>query len=679
MFRHTILLLNILFVFSIARVEASGPKMEKQPDWVTPTTIQYNSTQLDQDAEEGYVDLDFEKQVSLEHQAIFYKKSIRILSEAGVQNSSEVSVDYDPSYQQLSFHSIRIIRGNQSIDQLNLSKIKTVQQEKELDRFIYNGKLTAVLILEDVRKDDIIEYSYTIKGFNPIFQNKYADFYDAQFSVPVYHMYYKLIVPTSRAVTIKNSQTNINPVTSSTTSGTVYEWNMDNLSALHVQDDLPSWYDPYPTVMVSEFKSWKEVSDWALGLFPSNISLSTGLQKKIEEIKANNSTPETRIGAALRFVQDDIRYMGIEMGVNSHKPHTPSQIFAQRFGDCKDKSYLLCSMLRAMGIEADPVLINTSTKKTINSWLPSPTAFDHCTVRVNYNDQFYWFDPTISYQRGPIKEISYPDYQAGLVVNSANTGLTTISSQEKGKINVNELFRVNNETGPVHLIVTTENTGSYADNARDEFKNTSLYEMKKSYRDFYGAYFDKIKIDSLTYKDDEKTGTFTTIEYYTIDEFWKATDGQQKATFEPYVINSIIKKPKESDRTMPFSLSYPANYHEEIRVNLPDEWDINEANKHFEATPFHFNYNYSSTGKGVVLTYNYENLKDYVAPEEASKFIDQLNQADESIAYTLTRDNKAQVKAINVSSNGKYTMLYTLLGICVLVTYLIRRNNRQSY
>src|SRR6185436_21082841 len=114
----------------------------------TVRTIDYNDKKLDKQAESGFVNIDFEKQVSLQQQAIYCRRAIRIISESGVQNSSEVNIDYDPAYSQLVFHSIRIIRGNTSINKLELSKIKTIQQEPELNRHLYDGPLSAVLFLE---------------------------------------------------------------------------------------------------------------------------------------------------------------------------------------------------------------------------------------------------------------------------------------------------------------------------------------------------------------------------------------------------------------------------------------------------------------------------------------------------------------------------------------------------
>jgi hypothetical protein len=159
----------VCFFFLSAQLWAGDrkPVVEIQPAWIRSTAVNYTATHLDEDAEDGFSDLHYEKQVSLEQRAIFVKKAVHILTEAGVQNYSQVSVEYDPSYQALAFHSIRVIRGNEVINQLQLSRVKTVQQEKELDRFLYNGSLTAVLILNDIRMNDIVEYSYTLKGFSP--------------------------------------------------------------------------------------------------------------------------------------------------------------------------------------------------------------------------------------------------------------------------------------------------------------------------------------------------------------------------------------------------------------------------------------------------------------------------------------------------------------------------------
>jgi hypothetical protein len=212
-------------------------------------------------------------------------------------------------------------------------------------------------------------------------------------------------------------------------------------------------------------------------------------------------------------------------------------------------------MLKASGHRSIAVLINTRAKSTINNFLPSATAFDHVTVQVKIRDKVYWFDPTISYQRGSLADISYPDYQPVLLLMKQLRHLRPFlfmnpACRILGSFNIPDL------SGLAHFKVVTKNTGSFADDARSYFNNNSLYEMKNKYKDFYAAYFDKITADSLSYKDDPQTGAFVITEYYTLRNIWKMKDGIQKSPFDAYVINSIMTKPTDQNRTMPFYLNY---------------------------------------------------------------------------------------------------------------------------
>jgi transglutaminase-like putative cysteine protease len=664
-----------LLTFCKTEAQHRAPIAGKEPAWVTINTIDYTNNSLDKEAEDGYADLNFEKQTSLADRCVYIRKSIKILSEAGVQNESQISVSFDPSYQQLIFHTVHIIRNGEVINHLQLSKVKTIQQETDLDNFIYNGSLNAVMFLEDVRKGDIIEYSYSLKGFNPIFNGKYSEVYSTQYSCPVYNLYYKLIVPNRRTINIKYNIDTLSPVVKTSAAETVYEWKRSNVNALHTQDYLPSWYDPYPDIMVSEYKSWKEVNDWARAIFPNHIQLSLELQKMIREIQNNNSSPESRVQAALRFVQDDIRYMGIEMGIHSHKPANPNKVFAQRFGDCKEKSYLLCCMLNAMGIDANPVLINTVDKRALIDRLPSPTDFNHTTVRVKLNDAYYWFDPTISYQRGNIGNISYPDYQWGFVISDTTTSLTTIPFHETGRVNVKEMFTIPDMYGKARLIVTTHYNGSYADNVRNDFKNNSNYEMQKSYQQFYAGYFDRIKTDSLLYADNDSTGLFITTEYYSIDSFWSVNNGIKKVSFSPFVIQSVIQKPQDQQRTMPFYIPFPAKYHEEIEINLPEEWDAKQSSKKIACADFILNTKFSSSYKKILLQYEFENLKDYVMPGEANKFFASLKKSNEEQGYELTYNEKRN--NTDALKNTSSKAMYIFLGVLLLTGGIVRWTQRR--
>jgi transglutaminase-like putative cysteine protease len=674
----TCILALFLPIFCLGQKER--PVQSDAPTWITTHVVSYESTQLDREAEDGYVDLCYEKQTSLEHNAVFYKKAMRILTDAGVQNCSEVSVEFDPSYQKLSFHSIRILRHGKSIDKLDIKKFRVIEEEKERDRFIYNGSLTALLLLDDVRQGDVLEYSFTLTGFNPIFNNKYSCDYSTRFTVPFYNVYYKLIVPTGRKLMIRNHQTTISPAQTRIGNNIIYEWKQQNLSALHVEDDeAPSWYEGYPYVMVSEYSSWKEVSDWALEVFAPVKTVGPALQKKIEAMNTPNQTDEQKVLSALHFVQDEVRYMGIEMGVNSHKPHAPDAVFAQRFGDCKDKTYLFCTLLQRMNIPAYPVLVNTGYKQRLFEWLPTAHAFDHVTAMVKLNDISYFFDPTISYQRGALGAISYPDYRAGLVVADFTTGLTALTASNQGRADVKEELTIVDMDSPVKMKVTTTVTGGFADDTRYDFHTTSSYEILKNYKKFYASYFDKIEADSLN-STDNPDGSFTTTEFYTIPHFWEYEKGIQKASLQGFIVNSVLKRPKVRGG-LPFKLKYPASYHEEVLMNLPGEWNIESFSEHVESSAFRFSSRFLDINKRTaLLVFDYESLKDVIAPDELDEYETALDKVDESIGLRLSSDKSAALFSTAPATKmprekvSMYTYLYTLLLLCIVATWLHRRN-----
>ena len=390
----------------------------------------------------------------------------------------------------------------------------------------------------------------------------------------------------------------------------------------------------------------------------------------------SNATNEKKIGAALKLVQDDIRYMGFEMGENSHKPRDPSKVFAQRFGDCKEKSYLLCTMLKAMRIDAQPVLINTSYKDAVRNWLPASTNFDHCVVHISDNNASYWFDPTIAYQRGSIKDIYFPNYKAGLVLTDTTTALTMIPFKNTSGVEVKNVFSVKEMYGSGKLKVTTINKGTFADEARGDFKNNSTSELLKNYKNFYASSYEDIIGDSLNFIDDENTGSFTTIEYYTIPSFWEVTKTNvKKFNLHSFVIESILKRPKDKQRKMPFILNFPAKYSEVTQVSLPTDWTVNEFEEHLKNSSFEYNAKFYCRFSSVYLESNYTNLKDYVDANESAAYFKDIKTYDERSDVEIT-EGLDIVTSNDATTSGTNVLLSFLVILGVVIGFIVWSQRR---
>src|SRR5262249_39491814 len=104
----------------------------------------------------------------------YFHESYKVTSQAGLDAGSQIKPEFDPTFQELIFHSISIRRGEKIIDALRPREIKLIQPEADLDEREYNGRISALIFLSDVRVGDIVDYAYSVNGSNPVMRGRFA-------------------------------------------------------------------------------------------------------------------------------------------------------------------------------------------------------------------------------------------------------------------------------------------------------------------------------------------------------------------------------------------------------------------------------------------------------------------------------------------------------------------------
>ena len=176
------------FWLRLRRVSVS-PK----PNWIL-SCKPYKITPSNREINNGAYDELIEEQINVDKQAIYNHIITQIVSESGIQNNSEISVSFNPSYERIDFHEIIVWRNNKPQARLYSDKFKMLPEENEIEKFIYNGTYFAKYILDDIRKGDKIEYSYTITGVNPVFDHKFCRTIYLQAENLIQHQFYYLII-----------------------------------------------------------------------------------------------------------------------------------------------------------------------------------------------------------------------------------------------------------------------------------------------------------------------------------------------------------------------------------------------------------------------------------------------------------------------------------------------------
>jgi transglutaminase-like putative cysteine protease len=132
---------------------------------------------------------------------------------------------------------------------------------------------------------------------------------------------------------------------------------------------------------VSPRRSWSDVGRWYAQLADPRCASSPQLEAKARALIAPEASPLGRVRALAAFLQQQVRYVAVEIGIGGYQPHSAKDVFSNRYGDCKDKVTLLRTMLRHAGIESYYVLVNT-TPGVVDPEFPSASPFNHAIIAV---------------------------------------------------------------------------------------------------------------------------------------------------------------------------------------------------------------------------------------------------------------------------------------------------------
>jgi Domain of Unknown Function with PDB structure (DUF3857)/Transglutaminase-like superfamily len=181
-----------------------------------------------------------------------------------------------------------------------------------------------------------------------------------------------------------------------TESGSQSQWVISDVKGIRHEVDMPalggiagqmivSFFPPGGTSRKSEFLNWQGVGTWYAGLSSGRMEASESIKQEVSRLVAGKTTGLAKMQSIAQFAQHDIRYVGIELGIGGWQPHAAPDVFAHRYGDCKDKATLMLTMLREIGVDSYPVVINTQ-RGSVSRDTPAHQAFNHVILAIKLPD-----------------------------------------------------------------------------------------------------------------------------------------------------------------------------------------------------------------------------------------------------------------------------------------------------
>lgn len=585
-----------------------------------------------------------------EQPQVLLRRVLQVNDASGLAGVGQNQIMFQPDYQQLVLHAARILRGGQVIDKLATINVRFVQRESNDELAVFTGWVAAVIVVDDLRVGDSVELTYSIVGDNPVYKGRFFDSATWDAALPVLRRSVTVDAPRDRKIQYRligaGENAGLTPRETLRGERRILSFEARDLPPIDLDPYIPADAAPLRWLQFSEFGDWDEVTRWAADLFPT-APLPAVFDPLLADLRRQPNDVE-RVMKALAFVQNDIRYVSMSLGENSHRPFAPATVFARRYGDCKDKSLLLVSLLSQSGIRAVPVLLSTQNRRNLATLLPSPLAFNHVIVRVTIGRRHYYLDPTLRDQVGSPDVLgqAHGDTQVLAVERNGGNGgkLERIPPADEALITDRRFERVaiDRLDQPATLEVRLEYAGLTAESLRGSFASLRPAQIHKHYAGALDRrYRDAELIGEPRMQDDRSKNRVTVELSYRIPQL-VGQDGD--AWFVPYQANNLVELfnvPNNSRRTQPLVLpAYPMIGEYEFELTLPDNVEAFRQPVHRSLGPEQAKFTQELTVKGRTARarVSLRLLTDRIEPPEVPRFLEDLRYAGGLIKNAVVFD-----------------------------------------
>lgn len=578
----------------------------------------------------------------------FYKRIVyQINNTSGLDTTDPISIKYNPQYEHVEIHQLRVHRRGEVIDRLQKGEIITrLPPETQLDAGRYDDHETLHLRLDDQRSGDTIEYSYSIIGDNPIHDNRVFGWNKMQAGVSVGSYFFRLRYPDHNNVRTKVHSGTLAPEESVQDKFRQLTWENHNTQAAEYQTNVPSSFLATTYIQYSEFKDWQQVAEWAAPLYALPPAGNAAVKSKAFQIKAVTDNQKSQIEKAIQFVQDEVQYTDRNNGAGSYRPDAPDATLQRRFGTSDDKSLLIAALLKEIGVDAFPALVHTSDGDTLNSYLPSPDAFNHTIIKLPFEGDIYWIDGSERLQGSTLESLQQGVYHAALVPADAASGLQlyTVKQSLPSKKFIDEKYLLvdNHKPQQSELQITTTLQGSEAESMRQRLQRDGSDEIEHAYLKFYEQEFGTVEsAERLQIEDNRAANIITLRESYLIDDIWQPDTSTGNDNPDHIIklhaddVYHALQLPGDKRRHQPIAQRHPVNIHYRAVVHDSGGWNNEDTSENIDNKYFSYQSKTYSAGQALILSYQIESKLPVISVEDSNSYIEDLQAMLADIGHHL--------------------------------------------
>jgi tetratricopeptide (TPR) repeat protein len=509
---------------------------------------------------------------------------IKILNRRAIADYGEVAIPFNSTSQNVGVNVAQTILADGSVVEVPDDALRDVTPPESLTFNLYSDTLWKVISFPALEEGVVVEYQVTVED---AFERGNTDnvwFWGSmtfQSRFPTLKSQYALRIPDGVTFKAKSYSCDIQPTLVSdpelVVEGTkTYLWEYGETSAYVVEPNGPPLDAFVPRMAFSSVKTWDALHDWYRDLLTDRVVADDAITERIGELTARAVTAEERIRALAYFVAQECRYVAIQLGQGAFQPHAASEVMRNRYGDCKDKVTLLLTMLRAIGVDAYPALIQPAPEQDVDRDLPSLAQFSHMILAIpNADGSYMWFDPSNTFV--PFGELSSRNQgrTAFLITPSGAVWTTTPTSAADDNLYEWQVALELSDDGGVKGRERLTATGTHASDIRAVYQNLSERALSDALTKALASTYPGVDVGRYTLSPMFEMHTPVTIDVTFSAESFGSEAGRFRfipipdAELDSYLSLSVADR-----REQPLDLNVPNRLHQRVTVRLPKGYRV---------------------------------------------------------------------------------------------------------
>jgi len=543
-----------------------------------PWIDRYDTQELDPSAIMPLALYDVQQRLEDGTLTIYVDRAFKLASPEALTQAGTATAVWMPDQGDLTIHSVEILRGDEVIDVLaGGARYTVLRRETQLEQRQLDGALTATMAVPGLHIGDIlhIAYSQTIRdqalqgevqaSASLLASPMEVQFARSEISWPVGEDVHWSAGPKVDAVKEREE------------GGYRY---VSVALPLPEREELPasapSRFSRPPILLAGTFRDWQQVSQVFAPLYRIEGAIEPGgaLAGEVDKIRQASADPLARMVLATRLVQERISYLANGMSGGNYVPQSPAETWQLRYGDCKAKSLLLLALLDALGIRAEPVLVNSAIGDAVPDLLPMPSAFDHVIVRAEIDGTSYWLDGTLTGTR-LANVADTPAFRFALPLRPAGAGLMPIEPRIPAVPMVTMDLTLDQRGGvdlPTLATAEARFSGALGSNLSAALKQAGTEQRKDLANTFAASIEDDLAVFDSEMDYDEESGIARVLIRGLMTSPWEREGARERQSFDQLASSELSfeeDRARPAWREIPVELGGASVIETNLRVLLP--------------------------------------------------------------------------------------------------------------